>query len=230
MYLPRIALCLGACLVSAAAAQGAIPYADGAGMDFSWTNAEDDNGYFGQPFASGASNLIYFPLSSFLAEADSLHQQDNVADQLRMDLFANSGLAFESVTFVARGEYEIDSAEAGSASVAASGNVMLTALAGQPLDPGSDTASYSFFADSPTGGTIPWDETLMITIPLTKAVSALHVVADQENIAIAADGTSSILTNFQIIGIELGVGIPEPASISLLLFGGAALVCRRRRG
>ncbi len=215
-------------LVIVAPALAEISYPDGAGMDFTWQNAEDDNGYFGMPVASTSSNLIYFPLSSFLAEADGVQQSDTAADQLRMDITANSGLLFESVTFVAQGTYEIVAGQIGDASVEAAGNVTLSTLAGQPLDAGADSASYVFFADAPTTGSVAWGETLSVTIPFSNVVSSLHVVADQRNTAIAADGTSSILTNFQIIGIELGVRIPEPASLTLLLVGGLFVIRRQR--
>ncbi len=210
--------------VFATSGASAATYADGAGQDFTWTNAQDGLGLFGQPFGSPTSNDMFFPFSNFNAySADG--GTTVTADTFDVDLIANEGLLFKSITLITQGDYNI-TGTAGQNSAEATGVLSATSIVGDPFF-GSN--SYNFFDDQPTDGNQTWDAETMVAIPweLPTVVTSLHVVADQEVVAISSMGGSADMTAyFEIVGIAVEI-IPEPASLSLLALGGLALLRRR---
>lgn len=198
-------------------------YADGAGADFSWTNASDNFGRFGQPLGSPFFNEMFFPNASFSASASS-NQTTAVDDTFTADLIADLGLQFSSISLITRGTRTLEGSP-GVNHVTAIGALTLNHLVGDPF---FGTNSYLFFDDVPPKSGAPWEETTMVTIPFATSVTTLNLQVDQDLVAVAADGTAAITATFEIVGIAVTL-IPEPASLSLLLAGGLVVLRRNRR-
>lgn len=197
-------------------------YLPGAGADFSYSNASDLNGGFGQPITSGVDNNIFFPFANFSASADGTNPNVSVTDTLTMDLLANAGLRFDSITLITNGTRTITGSP-GVNSVQADGTIDVTGLTGDPF---FGTDSYTFFDDQPAAGAA-WSDSAMVTIPLGTQVTELNLLATQDLFAIAGDGTSQITATFEIVGVAVSL-VPEPSAIALLGLGGLALLRRRR--
>lgn len=205
-----------------AAAMGA-SYANGSGADFSWTNASDINGRFGQPLGSVSFNEMFFPNANFSASANS-NQTTAVDDTFMADLIADPGLQFSSISLITRGSRTLTGL-AGVNNVTAQGTLTLSDVVGDPFF-GSN--SYLFFDDTPPENATQWSDTTMVTIPFSTTVTTLHIDVQQDLVAVAADGSAAITATFEIVGIAVTL-IPEPASLSLLIAGGLVMLRRNRR-
>jgi hypothetical protein len=201
-------------------------YLDGAGMDFTWTNAQDGLGLFGQPVGTPTSNDIFFPFSNFNAHAAD-GTTASVSDTFEVDLHAGAGKLFASVTLITQGDYNITGMP-GMNSVQADGALTAETLVGDPFF-GANT--YTFYDDQPTDGNEAWNASTMVELPwwddldddgeydefveLDTVVTSLHIVADQDVVTISSDGgTADMTAYFEIVGIAVEI-IPEPATLSL---------------
>lgn len=199
-------------------------YLPGAGADFSYSNASDLNGSFGQPITSGVDNNLFFPFANFGTSADGSNPNTSTSDTITLDLLANTGLRFDAVGFIFNGTLTLSGAPGGN-SVQSDGALTVNGLAGNPFS-GSD--SYTFFDDQPPAQGSAWSESLFVPIPPGARVSELHLSLSQGLIAIATDGGAQITATLEIAsGISLSI-IPEPSSLVLLGFGGLFFGRRRR--
>jgi hypothetical protein len=200
-------------------------YAPGVGQDFSWENAEDTAGLFGQPLGFPDANEMYFPFSTFNAFSSG-GDTVTVTDTFQADLIANEGLRFTQITFLTQGDYNITGTP-GQNSVEAEGTLTVDSIAGDAF---AGSNNYVFFDEQPTDGSIFWEADTLVAIPWELpddlVVTSVHISAQQDVIAISTDGTADITAFFEIVGIAV-VLIPEPASLALLALGGLALVRRR---
>jgi len=220
----RYAIVLGvmACIPAVALAAS---YNDGVGKDFIWQNASDLGGNFGQPIGNASVNDIFFPGTNFNVSASSGGPTvSTVSDTLTMDLIANAGLRFDTITLIGRGQYDLSGTSGAGNSVEADGTLTLNTLVGDPF---LNSSSYNFFDDVTPKTAEPWQESTVITIPLGTGVTSLNMTVDQELTALAFDGGSTINLTFQITQVAVGI-IPEPSSLALIGLGGIALLRRRR--
>lgn len=224
------------CGMVAAAAMALAPAAQagvwgvpsGSAQDFSYSNGQDINGLFGDPFIAG--NQMFFLGTNFQANATA-GTSDSVSDTVSFDIDINPGLVLSYVTVTAFGSYSV-TGDGSSVSVSAdlsidelggmsrswNGSLLTDPVAFPVVSSGpSLTGAWSGVADVDVSFLIPQAHDLL-HIEMENVLSAL---------AVAGTGAAEINEQFQDIKFDF-VFIPEPATLALLGLGGLVLLRRRR--
>ena len=150
-------------------------------------------------------------------------------DTVSVDILADPGLKFGSISVQASGSYSIDT----SGTVDVNANLSMTENAGL-LRTFADslTTDVAFPTSTPTGGVgVNYSGSALVDVEFVFPVPSnnIHIELQNDILAIAGVGGSATV-NIQFQDLRIGFNvIPEPASASLLLVGLFAAVTRRRR-
>lgn len=198
----------------------------GGPLSFSYSNGGDVNGLFNDPFIFGDAFFFTTAFTASAANGTQASQNDTVS----VDILADPGLKFSSVSVTASGSYAIDTV----------GTVDVNALLSMSENTGlqrtfSDALAtdVAFPTSTPTGGVgVTYNGSALVDVEFVFPVPSddIHISLTNDVLAIAGpNGSASVNIQFQDLQIGFNV-IPEPASASLLLVGGLfATVARRRR-
>jgi len=193
----------------------------GGPLDFSYSNGGDINGLFGDPFIFGDA----FSFTTAFQVAASNGGQQSESDTVSVDVLADPGLKFSSVSVVASGSYLIDtegSVDVG-ASLSMSENTGLLRTFSDSL-----TSNVAFPITVPSSGNFNGSALVNVDFVFPTPSDDINISLSNNILAIAGPmGTATVNIQFQDLSISFGV-IPEPASASLVLVGFLALVRRRR--
>ncbi|GIW75406.1 MAG: hypothetical protein KatS3mg104_0469 [Phycisphaerae bacterium] len=208
----------------------------GSNADISWSAGQSDNGLFGDPIVSGTT-FLFFP-SAFQATASGGSAQ-TTSDRLSFQVSAMPGKFLSSITIREVGDWSIE----GGGSVKVAGALYVTKLNSpgigsiwtdtldvvyQDLD---NSTTYNSPARPTSDGGGTWEG--IYTINLPAGVTSIQVVLNNILQATSTAGGTAFIQKKVVGGPSSGddqieVVIPEPASLSLLFFGAAGLLGRRR--
>lgn len=209
-----------------------VPWAtpSGSNSQISYSGGQSDNGLFGEPTVNG-SQFLFFPSNFKASSANGVAAQ--TTDRLQFKLTAKPGQTFTQIVIKELGDFSIN----GTGNVNAFGTLYVTKLTNPGFgtvvtDP--ETASY-YSASIPTtpsnvtgvkNGT--WNTNFVANLP----AGTTEVMIVLNNVLSATSGANS--TSFiekKVVGPEvmIDVVLPEPASIGMILVGGAGMLLRRKR-
>ncbi len=194
--------------------------------DFTYSNGQDINGYFGDPLVPGDNTFYYiaadFQVSS--AGGGPGPQGDHQFDTTSFDAVAKPGLQFSLIRVQAFGTYAVTGA---GASVNVDAGLDITENGGMGRNWAGPLATTPGFPV--TNGSGDWSglSVVDITFELPVPYSSLHVAMANDVLAISIPGSSATINvQYQDLKIEFEV-IPEPGTLALLALGGLALLRRK---
>lgn len=197
----------------------------GGALSFTYSNGADLNGLFNDPFIFG--DAFFFTTAFSVGAANGA--TDSQSDTVSVDLLADPGLKFGSVSVMASGSYAIDTV----GTVDVNANLSMEENTGL-LRTFSDslTTDVAFPTSTPTGGVgVTYTGSALVDVEFVFPVPSddIHISLSNDILAISGVGGSATV-NIQFQDLQLGFNlIPEPASASLALVGLFAAVVRRRR-
>lgn len=221
-------LSVGLVLVGAAGAQAQVPWTNpsGSGSFFDWANGQNLNGLFGSPTLVG-DTFFFFP-ANFVANSNG-NGQVVATDTFSVDLIVHAGFKFDGISISELGDYAVQTAPGGSASVDASAVLAVQDV----MNPGrifNDNLSFNpVFPQNAGSG--PWQAGVQRDLASAEGgvpFQIVHISLTNGLIAFSTPGSSAVIRK-TVVGVPVAVTIlPEPGMLAVLGLGGL-LAARRRR-
>lgn len=177
---------------------------------FHYSNGQDVNGRFGTPVV--ADDKFVFAPSSFEANAPTGPASDS--DTLSVDLLANPGREFSTVTANIRGDYAVE------------GGVQVTFNGTLSVDYGTGPVNVpvTFAPSSP----ITSGEGLISGVAVFNVPAGIDTLLLDLSAGLTAQANSGQTSFVAVLNTDITVAtVPEPASLGSLACAGALLLRRR---
>lgn len=194
-------------------------------LSFTYSNGGDVNGLFGDPFIF---NDAFFFTTAFSVLADDSGPNAAQGDALSVDILADPGLLFGSVSVSASGSFSIisDGEVDVSANLSMSENDGLTRTFGpEPLI----TTPVTFPISTPGSGNFTGDAMVDVEMVFPTPSNDINITLTNDILAISGPGGSAeVNIQFQDLSLTFNL-IPEPSSMILMAMGSGVLLLSRRR-
>jgi len=220
---------LGAVVVLASSGSAqAGPWANpsGSAANFSYSNGQDLNGYFGEPLVWG--DTFYFTAANFVVNAQNGGTQA-IADTVSFDIQLNPDFALSLIRVRAFGSYNVQGQDS-YVDFNAFGSV--TELGGShrtfsgPILP-DPPVSFPIYGNN--NGQYSVSALVDVSYVLPPIHDSLHLSFSNNLLAYAAPGGNAVLDlRYQDLVFEVTL-IPEPATLGLLVIPAVAVLRRRFR-
>lgn len=214
-------------LVSGGATQAGVwANPSGSAAHFSYSNGQDLNGYFGEPFVWG--DTFYFTAANFVVNAQNGGTQA-IADTVSFDIQLNPDFALSLVRVRAFGSYNVQG-QGSYVDLDAFGSV--TELGGFNRTFGGailpdPPVSFPIYGDN--SGVYSLSALVDVSFVLPPIHDSLHLSFSNDLLAYAAEGGNAVLDlRYQDLVFEVTL-IPEPATLGLLAIPAVAILRRRLR-
>lgn len=220
-----LAICPASAMAGAWTIPGGTTDILGNDLSFTYSNGGDLNGLFGDPLII---NDAFFFTTAFSVIANDGAAPPPLGDTLSVDLLADPGLKFGSVSVSASGSYSIsvDGSVDVSASLSMTENAgLLRTFGPAPLI----TSPVTFPISTPGGGNFTGSALVDVEMVFPVPSDDINISLTNNILAISGPGGSAeVNIQFQDLSLTFNL-IPEPASASLMVLGFLALARRRRR-
>jgi hypothetical protein len=198
--------------------------ASGDAGDFTYSNGQDINGFFGEPWIPGDNTFYYVSANFQVSSANGAPGFAQQSDTTSFDAVADPGLQFSLIRVTAFGSYAVTG---NGASVDLDAGLGISENGGMGRNwAGPLTTTPGFPV---TAGSGDWSglSVVDITFELPVPYNSIHVAMANDVVAISVPGSSATINvQFQDLKIEFEV-IPEPGTLALLALGGLALLRRK---
>jgi hypothetical protein len=221
-------LSLGLVLAFAAGAQADVPWSNpnGTASFFDWANGHNATNLFGSPTLVG--DTFYFFPANFVANSSG-NGQVTATDTFSVDLLVHAGFKFDGISISELGDYAVQTAPGGSASVNATATLAVT----DNLVPGrvfNDNLGFNPVFPQ-TAGSGPWQASVQRDLASAEGgvpFQSIHISLTNGLIAISTPGSSAVIRK-TVVGVPVAVTIlPEPGMLAMLGLGGLVAARRRR--
>ena len=199
---------------------------------FTWSNGGDVNGFFGSPTVTLTDRFVFnvggFGVNDPAGDASSTVQTDTVS----WDLDMSPGFQLTGMEVRVRGSYLVNGV---GSYVDVQGTLSITEFAAQGMNPNPRNWNAPIVLATPGPAPITSGQGLYSGVSTIDISFEFPAPDDQLHISFAnlleafavAGGNASVNQQFQNFELEVML-IPEPATLSLLGLGAAALIRRRR--
>lgn len=218
----KLAALLIAAVFSIASTQSAsaVLWTNSAGSTplFSWSNGGSDNGLFGDPVVVG-TQFIFSPVNFRAISSNGVAQ--TTADRLFVTIDIAPGNSLVAVNFSELGDYSI----LGTGTVQAAGFLFVTDLTSGNVSSDVMTTNPVFPLSTTTSAFGLWSG--VMSVPLPNGATRVTIIINNILQAISGANSTAYIEK-KNAGLVLDIIVPEPASLSMLAFGGLLLGRRRR--